>query len=167
MTVFESVHHPGDAPAALVYGRALATPLGFCTLPVMIATAAAALQQQPIWPFLAWGLPLALGVAAAWTRFRLGSTPAEVRIRDHQAAVRSVHDCVHGHRQGTPALHWQWIHDIRNGPDALIVTMGFETHRFLYAAWPNHRALLGALQSARAGPAAHAPSAPPSPAPHA
>ncbi|NBB75348.1 MAG: hypothetical protein GVY35_17020 [Bacteroidetes bacterium] len=147
MDVFKSTHHPGDASATLIYGRALMAPLAFFTLPVMIAATAAALQQHRLLPFLTWGLPAALLAATVWTRFRLGATPAEVRVRDHQAAVRSVHDCL----GPTPEEHWQWIHDIRRGSDALIVTMGFETHRFRYSTWPDHRALLKALRSARAG----------------
>ncbi len=154
MAVFKSIHHPGDTPAALVYGQALVAPLGFFTLPVMIAATAAALQHRPLLPFLAWGLPAALLAATVWTRFRLGATAAEVRVRNHQASVRSVHDCL----GAAPDDHWQWIHEIRSGSDALIVTMGFETHRFHYDAWPEHRALLDALRSARAG--STAPSQP-------
>jgi hypothetical protein len=147
MTVFKSIHHPGDTPTALVYGQALVVPLAFCTVPVMIAAAASALQQQPLFPFLTWGLPAALLAAMLWTRFQLGTTPAEVRVREREAAVRSVHDCLHSLRP----VHWMWIHDIRAGADALVVTMGFETHRFRYDTWPDHRALLDALQTARTG----------------
>lgn len=149
MAVFESTHHPGNTPAPLVYGQALLAPLAFFTLPVMIAATAAALQQHLLLPYLTWGLPTALVAATLWTRFRLGATPAEVRVRDHQAAVRSVHDCL----GAAPDDHWQWIHEIRSGADALIVTMGFETYRFRYDEWPEHRALLDALRSARAGAA--------------
>lgn len=164
MAVFESIHHPGDTPAALVYGRALAAPLGFFTVPVMIAATAAALQQHLLLPFLTWGLPAALIAATLWTRFRLGATPAEVRVRDHQAAVRSVHDCL----KTASDDHWQWIHEIRSGADALIVTMGFETYRFRYNVWPEHRALLDALRSARKGSSARSQPARSQPAsPHA
>lgn len=144
MVVFQSIHHPGTTAAPIVYGRALASPLAFCMVPVMIAATAAALQQHPILPMLTWGVPLALGAATTWTRFRMGATPAEVCVRNHEAAIRSVHDCL----RNTDAPHWQWIHEIRAGPDAIIVSMGFETHRFSYSVWPEHRALLGALKAA-------------------
>jgi hypothetical protein len=149
MAVFRSVHHPGDKPQALVYGRALGAPLIFCFLPVMISATAVALQQQPIAPFLTWGAPAAFGAAVIWTRYQLSATPAEIHVRDHEAAVRSVHDCLDASR----SLHWEWIHEIRVGPDALIVTMGFETYRFPHGVWPNSQSLRDALRSAQsAGP---------------
>ena len=145
MRVFHSIHHPEETPSPLVYGRAVLTPLAFCLLPVMIGATAAALQHQLVWPFLAWGVPAALGAAVIWTRYQLGATPAEVCVRDHEAAVRSVHDCLGSHR----APHWEWIHEIRDGADALVVTMGFETYRFVHAAWPRHRDLQDALRDAQ------------------
>ena len=151
--VFTSVHHPGDTPAALVYGRAIAGPLGFCTVPVMIGAATAALQQQPVFPFLAWGLPAALLIATLWTRFQLGTTPAALHVRSHEAAVQSVHDCL----GASDDLDWQWIHEIRQGSEALIVTIGFETYRLPYRDWPDHPALLDALRAARTA-SATAPS---------
>ena len=145
MTVFRSTHHPGSAPAPIVYGRALVVPLACCLLPVMIGATAAALQQQLVLPFLLWGTPAAVVAAIGWTRYQLGATPAEVRVRDHEAAVRSVHDCL-----GTPhPLHWKWIHEIRDGSETLIVTMGFETYRFGYDTWPQHRQLRRALRDAQ------------------
>lgn len=142
--VFTSVHHPGDAPATLVYGRALVGPLGFCMLPVMIGAATAALQETSVLPFMVWGLPAALFVATVWTRFLLGTTPAEIHVRSHQAAVQSVHDCL----RDAP-LHWQWLHDARREHAALVVTMGFDTYRLRYDEWPDHAALLDALRAAR------------------
>lgn len=142
--VFTSVHHPGDAPAALVYGRALVGPLAFCALPLMIGAAVAALQQARVLPFLTWGLPAALAAATLWTRFHLGAVPAEVRIRPHQLAVRSVRDCLHA----TPP-HWQRIHQVRQRTEGLVVTAGFDTYRFTYGDWPDHAALLDALHAAR------------------
>ena len=154
MKVFRSVHHPDDKPRPLVYGRALAAPLLFCFLPVMIAATAAALQQQPIAPFLTWGAPSAFGAAIIWTRYQLSATPAEVHVRDHEAAVRSVHDCL-----GTSqSLHWEWIHEIRVGPGALIVTMGFETYRFPRGIWPNNRSLRQALEAAQSAGSSTSPS---------
>jgi hypothetical protein len=147
--VFRSIHHPGATPAPLVYGRAVLAPLAFCLLPVMIGATAAALQHQLVLPFLTWGVPTAFGAAVVWTRYQLGATSAEVRVRNHEAAVRSVHDCLSGY----PAQHWEWIHEIRDGSDALVVTMGFETYRFVHTAWPTHRALRDALRDAQsAGP---------------
>lgn len=142
--VFTSVHHPDGMPAAVAYGRALVGPLGFCTLPVMIAATTAALQEASVWPFLMWGLPVALLVATLWTRFRLGTTPAEIHIRPREAAVRSVHDCL-----AAAPLDWQRIHQVRKKHTALIVTMGLDAYRLVYADWPDHPALLDALRAAR------------------
>lgn len=141
---FRSAHHPGATPAALVYGRALLGPLAFGAVPLMLAATAAALQQTSVLPFLVWGLPAALVLATLWTRFRLGAIPAEVRVRPHQIAVRSVHDCLRA-----TAPHWQRIHGIRHNTTALIVTAGFDTYRFPYADWPDPTALLDALRAAR------------------
>ncbi len=151
--VFASVHHPGDMPAALVYGRALVGPIGFCALPLMVGATAAALQQTNVLPFLTWGFPAALLVASLWTRFRLGAAPAEVRVRPHRIAVRSVHDCV---RAAPP--EWQRIHQVRQDTSALGVTAGFDTYRFVHADWPDYPALLDALRAARR---AAAPERPP------
>ena len=145
MKVFRSIHHPGDMPPPLVYGRALLAPLAFCLLPVMISATAAALQQQPIGPFLTWGPPAALGAAALWTRYQLSATPAEVHVRDHEAAVRSVQGCL----MANQPLHWEWIHEIRESSEGLIVTMGFETYRFPHASWADTRSLRDALRSAQ------------------
>lgn len=141
--VFTSVHHPGDGPPALVYGRALVGPLAFCMLPVMIVATTAALEQMAVWPLLTWGVPAALLVATLWTRFRLGATPAEIRVRPHQLAVRSVHACLTG-----ASPDWQRIHEVRRSATALIVTAGFDTYRLLYTDWPDHVALLDALRAA-------------------
>lgn len=144
-TVFTSRHHPEGAPSALVYGQALIRPLGACMIPVMLGATSAVLQQLPVLPYLTWGTPAALVAAIAWTRFHLGITPAELHIRTGQAAVRSVYDCL----WSSSPLIWEEIHDIRQGSDALYLTLGWETHTLHYADWPDHRALLDALQSAR------------------
>lgn len=144
-TVFRSAHHPGDAPSALIYGRALVRPLGACMLPVMIGATTAVLEQLAVLPYLTWGAPAALLAAMAWTRFRLGTTVAEIHIRTGQAAVRSVHDCL----WTRAALIWNPIHDIRKDADVLHVTIGWETYTLPYEEWPDHQALLDALQSAR------------------
>jgi len=152
MNVFRSIHHPGDTPAPLVYGRALLAPLVFCFLPVMIAATAAALQHQLIGPFLTWGTPAAFGAAVLWTRYQLSATPAEVHVRDHEAAVRSVQGCLTANQP----LHWEWIHEIRESSDGLIVTMGFETYRFTHATWSDIRSLRDALRSAQSAGSATA-----------
>lgn len=143
--VFRSTHHPGGAPSALIYGHALVRPLGACMIPVMIGITTAVLEQLSILPYLTWGVPAAMLTAIGWTRFRLGTTVAEVHVRTGQAAVRSVHDCLWSHAP----LIWDPIHDLRKGSDALYLTVGWETYALPYAEWPDHQALLDELQSAR------------------
>ena len=144
-TVFQSAHHPGDAPASLVYARWLPRPVAACVLPVMIAALALALQGDPVLNLMIWGLPAGLGLATAWARFQLGKTLAEVHVRGEQAAVRSVQECL-----GQPApLAWDRIYEIRKTAGELVVTFGWDTHHLPYADWPDHHALTEALRAAR------------------
>jgi hypothetical protein len=87
---FASHQHPGDAPATLVFARAVIVPLGFTMLMVMIvATAGVLLGIDPIgWVIVA--APLAVAGAAAFTAFWMRRTPAELLLLGDRAAVRSV-----------------------------------------------------------------------------
>lgn len=143
--VFQSVYHPGDAPAALVYARWLPRPVAACVVPVMIAALVMALQGDPVLDLLIWALPAGLGLATVWARFQLGKTLAEVHVRAEQAAVRSVQDCL-----GQPApLLWDHIYEIRKTSSDVILTVGWDTYHLPYADWPDHHALVETLRAAR------------------
>ena len=146
MRIIPSIHHPGDEPAARVYGRALVKPVAATVLPLMIAVTASALQLGVVWPYVLWGLPTALAVASVWTRFRLGNQPAEVRLQPGQAAVRSVHDVL----TGTPP-DFQPIHDVRVSADTLTVMVGYTTFAFEAADWPDYNQFKEEFESARHG----------------
>lgn len=142
---FRSIHHPEGAPAALVYGRALARPLLFCATPVMLGALAAALQGGPVLRFLWIGLPAALLAATAWTHFRLGRTLAEIHVREDAAALRTVAACLWS--DAPPA--WQPVHDLRVTDSLIQTSIGHQAYELPRAEWPNHEVLLQALKQAR------------------
>jgi hypothetical protein len=104
------------------------------------------------------GLPGAVGIALTWTRFRLGSTPAELRIRGPQVAILSVRDVL---RDAEP--DWQPLFDVRVAPDAIHVTLGHDAHTLRHTEWPEQDALADALRNARSRPADPSSSRPPVP----
>ena len=144
---FVSAQHPQGAPAALVYGRALASPLAACVVPIMLLTLAAALQGRFLTLYLYGGLPAALLLAVAWTRLRLARTPAEVRVRSDAAALRTVYDCA----RGRPP-RWKRVFDLRQAPASVEVAIGRDTYELRHTDWPEHEALLAALRRARYAP---------------
>ncbi|GIV61146.1 MAG: hypothetical protein KatS3mg044_0012 [Rhodothermaceae bacterium] len=142
--VFRSTEHPGGASPALVYGRALVRPIGACMLPVMIGALLAVLEGAAALPWLVAGFPAALVTAMLWTHLRLRTTPAEVQVVPGGAALRSVWECA----RDLPARTAR-ILDLRTTPDALLVTLDYTSYALPYRAWPDHEALLSALQEAR------------------
>lgn len=142
--VFRSVHHPGNDPLPFVYAQALVRPIGFCMLPVMIITTVEMLRTNPVLPYLIWGAPAALIIASVWTRFQLGYTIAEVRVRSGRAALRSVHDYL----RGIPP-EWKFIHNVRKDSFGVVVSVGWTTHTLRNDSWPEHRALHDSLQQAQ------------------
>lgn len=148
MREFRSRHHPGDDSAALVYGRAVARPIGACVVPLMIGATMSVLQSQDPLPYLTMGLPGAVALALTWTRFRLGSTPAALQIRGPQVAILSVRDVL---RDAEP--NWQPLFDVRVAPDAIHVTLGHDADTLRHTEWPEQDALADALRHARARPA--------------
>lgn len=142
-SIFKSAEHPGDAPSSAVYSRALARPIGAFLAPIMLGAAAAALQGDPVWGYLLWGLPGALIAATLWTQFRLMRTPAELHLRPGQAAVQSVHEVVHG-RPRT----WHPLHHVRAGRWDVELSVGWRTYSFRPAEWPNYEELREAAREA-------------------
>src|SRR5690554_5733951 len=92
MIVFRSRHHPGDAPTALVYARALTGPLAWSMTGVMIAAAMAMLTAQDPLPWVVWVVPVVYALSTAWTIYDLRRTPAELVLDGARGGVRSVWD---------------------------------------------------------------------------
>ncbi len=142
-TVFRSTHHPGNAPSGLVYTRALVGPIGVCTTPVMIGATAAALQSQPIWGYLVWGLPLAIILAMTWAQFSLSTTPAEIHLKPGQCAVQSVRDVL---REKPPTFHP--LYNVKVSPFQIELAIGWKTQECVRADWPQYGKLRKAAQQA-------------------
>ena len=138
---FESIYHPGNAPGPVVYARRLAGPLGACAIPVMIGATVAALQGQSVWMFTVWGLPLALGIASAWTRFTLSATPAELHLQAGQCAVRSVLDVL---RDRPP--DWHVLYGIEESATELKLLLGWNTRICRRREWPRFEQLRNVSQ---------------------
>jgi hypothetical protein len=133
---FESIHHPGDVPGPLIYARRLAGPLGACTVPIMIGATVAALQGQSVWAFTVWGLPIALTLASAWTRFTLSATPAELHLRSGQCAVRSVLDVL----RDRPS-DWHVLYGVEESATEVKLLLGWRTQICRRRAWPRFEEL--------------------------
>ncbi len=119
-----------------MFTRVLARPLGVCTIPIMIGATASALQGQPIWSYVAWGLPAALLVATLWAHFTLRRTVAEIRLRPGQAAVRSVRDVLRDHPP-----QWHPLYKVRATSWYLEVSLGWNTYEFHPQQWPDYEGL--------------------------
>lgn len=145
--VFRSRHHPGEAPWGLVYARAVVQPVGVCMLPVMVASLVAALEGLPLQPYVWWGFFGAIGLAVAWTRYRLDRTLAEIRVDDGVAAVLTVRACTQ--RDAAPA--WEPVHDVRDYGRWTFVTIGLQSYEVEAADWPAYADLRDALRAARPG----------------
>lgn len=141
--VFKSVHHPEDTPRGVVFTRALARPLGVCTVPIMIGATASALQGQPVWSYLVWGLPAALLVATFWAQFTLRRRVAEVHLRPAQAVVRSVRDVLNDH-----SPDWQPLYNVRTTPWRVEVSVGWNTYELDPPHWPEYDTLQEEVQNA-------------------
>lgn len=136
VTIFKSSHHPEGTPWGIVYTRFLARPLGVCTVPLMIGATTSALLEQPIWGYLVWGLPAAIGLATVWTYFSLARTIAEVGFRSGQAAVRSVYDVLR-----TRPFEWKSIHNVRTTSWHVELSIGRITYMLQPEDWPNYDTL--------------------------
>ncbi len=142
--IFRSLMHPGTASPALVYGRALVTPIGTCLLPVMIGALVAALQGFPALSYLLFGFPGAISVAAVWTHYRLRTVIAEIQVSPDMAALRTVWECA---REEPPS--WRRVLDLRLTRTTTEATIGRGAYVLRKARWPEHEKLLEALRQAR------------------
>ncbi len=124
----------------------------------MLGAAAAALQGQPVWGYLIWGLPSALVGATLWTQFRLMRTPVELHLRSGQAAIQSLHEVMHGQ---SPT--WHALHHVRAGRWDVELSVGWRTYSFRPAEWPQYDQLRDAAQKAFRSPQGAAQQSTPSP----
>lgn len=120
------------------------TPIATCLLPVMVLTLVGVLEGVTIIPYVFWAAGAALALAMIWTSFQLRRRPAEIRIEDGWARVRSVRDVAKGR---TPASQRVW--DIREYGSWAMVTIGLSSFDLDRSRWPDYHTLVAALDSAR------------------
>jgi hypothetical protein len=109
----------------------------------MIGATAAALQEQPVWGYLVWGLPTALVLATVWTHFRLSSLSAEIHLRPGQVAIQSIQDILRGQ-----PLDWHALNNVQVSPGELEISVGWSTEICRPRDWPNYRRLRESAQHA-------------------
>ena len=144
---FRSDRHPGDVPAAILFGQALAVPVGVCALPVMIGALVTMLDGGRPLPFLLYGFPLSLVVAWWWTASTLRATVVEVWIDDGLASYRSRWDVAirRPRRPGSAVI------DVRRSGGDLLLTIGLDTISLVRAQWPDHTRIESIFRAARDG----------------
>ena len=146
MTVFRSHHHPGEAPLALVYARALTGPLAWSMTGVMIAAATAMLEAQDPLPWLVWVVPLVYALSTAWTVYDLRHTPAELVLDGPRGGVRSAWDAA----RRTAALRLDPVYSPRRTMEGVDVPIGRTLYSFAPADWPGFERLEKAVFAASA-----------------
>ncbi len=146
MTVFRSRHHPGDAPTALVYARALTGPLAWSMTGVMIAAAVAMLEGQDPLPWVLWVVPLVYALSTAWTIYDLRRTPAELVLDGSRGGLRSVWDAA----GRTSALPLHSVFSPRRTMEGVDVPIGRALHSFHPDDWPAFDRLEAAVFAAAA-----------------
>lgn len=90
--VFRHTDHPGAVSVALLYSQAVARPVGWLMLPVMITTLVHVLQGTTVFPEAFLGAAAAFVLASGWTHFQLRQRVVEVRVRGQQVALRTALD---------------------------------------------------------------------------
>ncbi len=148
MTRFRSVHHPGDAPLALVVARAQARPVAAALVAVMVAATARVLSGADVLGLVAWALPLAYAGAAAWALFELRRLPAEILLRGPLGAVRSVWAVARERETGVEEDALVPVIAPRKTDGALLVGFGDAAVALRPFEWPEFDRLRDALDSA-------------------
>lgn len=109
----------------------------------MIGATVSALLGQATWPYLAWGLPAALLVATAWTRFAISKTTAAIHLREGKCAVESVHDVIRGR-----PLTWESLYGIREASGDIELYLAWTTYVLRRPDWPAFAELRRAARQA-------------------
>ena len=109
----------------------------------MIGATASALQGHAVLGYLVWGFPIALVIATLWTHFRLSSTPAEVHFRPGQVALRSIQDVL-----ARRPVEWRPLHNVRQGPEYVEISIGWNTQVLMAPDWPNYLELRSTSKAA-------------------
>lgn len=146
MKAFRSHHHPGDAPLALVYARALTGPLAWSMTGVMIAAAMAMLQAQDPLPWVVWVVPVVYVLSTAWTIYDLRHTPAEVVLDGPRGGVRSVWDTA----RRTSTLRLRPVYSPRRTMEGVDVPIGRTLYSLSPVDWPSYEQLEKGLFEAAA-----------------
>lgn len=133
MIVFRSREHPGDAPMALVYARALTGPLAWSMTGVMIAASVAMLEGQDPLPWVIWVVPLVYALSTSWTIYDLRRTPAELVLDGPRGGVRSAWDAA-GRKN---PLVLRPVFSPRRTAYGLDVPIGRTLHAFSPDDWPH------------------------------
>jgi hypothetical protein len=143
---FLSTRHPGGQPAAVLFGQALAGPVGICSLPVMIGALVTMLEGGRPLPFLTIGFPISLAVAWWWTASRLRTEIVELHVDGMHASFRSRWDVAVRRPPGAGSA----ILDVRSSGVDLLVTIGLETILLRRTEWPDLDLVRSACTAARA-----------------
>lgn len=109
----------------------------------MIGATTSALLEQPVWAYLVWGLPAAIGLATVWAHFSMARTTAEIRLRSGQAALRSVYDVLRDR-----PLDWEPIYNVRTTSWNTELSVGRSTHELMPKQWPEYESLSEAAKHA-------------------
>lgn len=137
---FASRHHPGEAPPAPIFARALTGPLSFSMLVVMIAATASVLLGVDPLGWVMFAVPAALALATGFTVFVMRRTPAELLLLGDRAAIRSVWDVATGVAgEAGPLLPPKRVRD------GIHVGIGENVLTFTAEDWPELRAIEAAL----------------------
>ena len=141
MIAFRSRQHPGDAPAALVYARALSGPLAWSMTGVMIAALVSVLTEQDPLPWLLWVVPVVYALTSAWTVYDLRRTPAELVLDGPRGGLRSAWDAA-----GAPKpLLLRPVYTPRRTLQGVDVPIGRTLHSFSPLDWPRFEELEAAV----------------------
>lgn len=144
---FQSVHHPGEAPRALVLARAQAEPVALALLGVCVVAFVGMLTGAAVVGTLVWAVPLAYLLAASWAVYDLHRRPAEVVLRNGFGAVRSVWDVAWDRNEPASVVRLQPVFRPFRKDGQLHVGVGDAIYTLRPEEWPTYSALLDALRA--------------------
>ena len=143
---FRSNEHPRVASKASVAAAALAKPIGFCMLPVMIGALVTMLQGFYALGFLLYGFPIASVVALGWTWIRVRSQIVEIHFDRDLVGVRSLMDAA---LPASPLILKRLI-DVDADQRPAWITLGLDHYQLHPSLWPEWNMIQHALHSANA-----------------